>query len=176
MVNTSSILKQNTPGLFPEHIKRFGCRAFSLLAIPQIHTGKRFNCDQIIDLIYRAMHYPGEMKGSSWTGILGPCLEAGQQERILLRWAFELLERPALRCIQVGRVKAGRCVWWNHRVPYQYIIGHWDTGHDDGHWTLRDRDGVEIYDPWDPYSSPYTLMKKTITDKQLLYYVWEGTQ
>lgn len=168
--------KQNDP-VFPECIRRFGCRFFDLLAIPQLHVGTVLTTEQILEVYRRGVSTglggPGRLDNE---GVMNADCRMGTDEHLVMTWAFRMLDQPRMRACQVGKIVNGLPVFWHGKpVPWQYIIGHWDTGTDDGHWTLRDRDDVEIYDSWEPaFSQTQHVVRKVHCDKRLIYQVWEA--
>ena len=165
-----TILKQTDPN-FPQEIRRYGCRFMSMLAIPQFYARKPLTHEQFM-AIFRV--------GKSDPTVIGENCRTGKNEHHLMQHAFALLGKPTFRCRQVGRMKGEDIVYWNARVPFQYIIAHWSTLGLDGHWTMLDENGLEIYDPWNPVEAvgiegleDHYVIRKQVVDKRLLYRVWE---
>lgn len=165
-----TLLKQTDPE-FPYEIRRYGCRLMSMLAIPQLYLQRPLSHSQVM-AIY--------LMGKTDPTVIGPCCKTGKNEHHLMNHALRLLGRPELRCRQVGRMKGEDIVYWNARVPYHYIVCHWATLGPDGHWTLADHEGFEVYDPWDAAQATGIsgledryVIRKQVVDKRLLYRVWE---
>ena len=166
-----NLLKQTNPA-FPQEVRRYGCRFMSMLAIPQLYLGKPLDVSQVM-AIYHV--------GKSDPLVIGENCRTGKNEHILMQHALALLGRPELRCRQVGKIKGETVVFWNSSNPYQYIVGHWVTLGLDGHWTLFDPNGIEVYDPWEPREvkgidglEDGYVIRKQVVDKRLLYRVREA--
>jgi hypothetical protein len=144
---------------FPVAFNRWACRFFSLIGIAQVQAGKALTPAQILEIDYV----------KAGPGIISPDMVTGSGEDELINEAFLLLGYPAWKGMQVGRMKGDTPVFWNGAVEWQYMICHWDTGGPDGHWTLFDAAGNEIYDPWG--GAP---LNKKVVDKRLLYRVWQS--
>lgn len=164
-----NLLKQTNPGL-TWGIRRYGCRVMSLLAIPQVYIEKALTLEQVQEVIEEGKKDPS---------VISHHATAGKNEHLLIDHVFRLLGRPDLHGRQVGRLKGEDVIFWNNPGPYQYIIGHWVTLGIDGHWTLFDHEGIEIYDPWNPEEAvgidgleDHYVIRKRLVDKRLLYRVW----
>lgn len=165
----TNLLTQTNPDMDPV-TRRFGCRVTSLLAIPQHYLGLILAPEQGMEIIEEGRKNPD---------VIGANCRAGTDEHLLINHAFRVLGRPDLRGRQVGRFKGENVMFWNARSPYQYIIGHWVTFGPDGHWTLFDHNGIEIFDPWNPKEAVgidglenHYVIRKRLVDKRLLYRVW----
>ena len=165
-----NLLKQTNPD-FPQEIRRYGCRLMSMLAIPQLYAKRPLSREQIM-AIFRV--------GKSDPTVIGENCCTGKKEHLLMQHAFALLGMQHYRARQVGRFKGENVIFWNAKQPYQYIVGHWVTCGPDGHWTLFDHEGFELYDPWDRSEAAgiggledYYEIRKRVVDKRLIYRVWE---
>ncbi len=166
------LLRQTNPE-FPQEIRRYGCRFMSMIAIPQLYWHRPLIHSQVM-AIFRM--------GKTDPNIIGENCRTGKDEHLLIDHAFRLLDHPAMHCRQVGRKKGDNDVFWNSRQPYQYMVCRWATIGPDGHWTLFDHDGLEIYDPWDSCEAVgivgiedrYVIRKREV-DKRLLYRVWNNS-
>jgi hypothetical protein len=151
-------IRYQTDPRFSPAINRYGCRVFALLAIPQFVAGKCLSVRQIIDITERgrAQRYV----------IVNDNMMCGADEHWLINEGFRVL----------GVLRAGRQVGWDSEHiklrKWQYMIAHWETAGDDGHFTLFDRGQKEIYDPHDPRQADYAIDKRKIT-RRLLYATWE---
>lgn len=158
------LLAQNDERL-PYAVRRWGCRFMSLLAIPQLYIGEPLLAHQVVLLFERGVDTPGV--------IVNDMCRMGREEHLVMWWAAEMLGHPEAKARQVGELRERREVFWSEPYPWQWIIGHWITGGPDGHWTLWDRRGAEVYDPWDPELDPRgDVVEKREVDRQLLYYAW----
>jgi hypothetical protein len=165
------LLKQTNPN-FPQEVRRYGCRFMLLLAIPQLYAKKPLTHGQIM-VIFRV--------GKADPTVIGENCRTGKNEHLLMQNAFALLGMPTFRARQIGRMKGDNPVYWNAKVPFQYMAGHWVTCGPDGHWTLFDHEGFELYDSWDRLEAvgivgleDYYEIRKRVVDKRLLYRVWEN--
>lgn len=165
------ILKQTNPN-FPQEVRRYGCRFMSMLAIPQLTAKCPLSIEQVM-AIFRV--------GKSDPLVIGENCRTGKHEHLLMQHAFALLGMPTFRARQVGRMKGEDIVYWNAKVDYQYIVAHWVTCGPDGHWTLFDHEGLEVYDPWDRSEAVGIAgledlydIRKRVVDKRLIYRVWEN--
>ena len=136
----------------PWPVRRYGCRAMTLLAIPQFVTGKCLTIDQVKSLLDRGRETPRV--------IVSDKMMCGPDEHLLINWAFMLL----------GVNRRGRQVGWlpEHKttVQWEYMIKHWRTDGQDGHFTLHDRNGVLLYDPHEPPLPMYAV------NRELYYRTW----
>ena len=152
-------LLHDTDPRFPTPINRYGCRVFTLLAIPQFVTGECLSVEQILEITEQGRAFPG--------AIVNDNMRTGAEENRLIDWAFTAL----------GSDRHGRQVGWNpeHIIDrtWQYMICHWETAGEDGHFTLFDRQQKEIYDPHDPAQAGYDIDKRKIV-RRLLYRTWEA--
>lgn len=152
-----TIIFQTDPRLTAMH-NRYGCRLMCLIAIPQYVTGRALTVEQILDITERGKDVEG--------AIVSDTLITGRAEDWLINEAFKLLG-SGRRGIQVG---------WNaahlFSRKWEYMIGHWRTRGDDGHFTLFDRRQVEIYDPHNPAQAGYTIDKQDI-QRRLMYRTWD---
>lgn len=166
------ILLHQTNPAFPQEIRRYGCRFMSLLAIPQLAAKRTMNIEQVMAVFH---------VGKTDPLVLGENCRTGKNEHLLMRHAFTLLGLSTFYARQVGRMKGENPVYWNARVPFQYMVGHWVTCGPDGHWTLFDHEGFELYDPWNREEAIGVAgledlyeIRKRVVDKRLLYRVWEN--
>ena len=147
------ILHDTDPRFTPE-INRYGCRVFTLLAIPQFVAGKCLSVKQILDIVERAREVPYV--------IVTDTMRCGADEHWLINEGFRAL----------GVRRAGRQVGWEpeHILTreWEYMIRHWETAGADGHFTLFDRGQKEIYDPHNADQAGYKIEKRRIT-RRLLY-------
>ncbi len=164
------LLRQTNPE-FPQEIRRYGCRFMSMIAIPQLAAGRALDVSRIMTIF---------LVGKREPNIIGENCRTGIGEHLLMEHAFRLLDHPTMRCRQVGRKKGDNDIFWNIRQPYQYMVCRWATIGPDGHWTLFDHDGFEIYDPWDSCEAvgitgleDHYVIRKREVDKRLLYRVLE---
>lgn len=152
------IIYQTDPRL-PYKCNRYGCRVFTLIAIPQFIAGECLTVPQILELVDRGEKVDGV--------IVNENMKAGKNENLLIDWAFDTLKCP----------RHGRQIGWKREHittrEWQYMIGRWATDGADGHYTLFDRAQKEIYDPHNPHQAGYEINKKEIT-RRLLYATWEN--
>lgn len=154
------ILHDTDPYFYYE-IRRYACRVFVLLAIPQIDTGRCLDHQHILELIDRGKHTDGV--------IVNDHMRCGPNEHALMNWAFDILGAPEKSARQVG--------WDDETIatrPWKYKVAHWLTGtgpEGDGHFTLFDHGGNEIYDPHDPRQAGYEINKIKVI-RELTYQVW----
>ncbi len=138
---------------FDYAVNRYGCRAFVLMAIPQFIEGRCLTDEQILNIIAHGR--------ATENVITTETMMCGTDEHLLINWAFEAL----------GSKRTGMQVGWTPEhvaLPnWQYMIGHWQTGGADGHFTLFDRAQKEIYDP-----SRQRIDKRKII-RRLMYATWE---
>jgi len=150
------ILYQTDPRFSPT-INRYGCRVFTLLAIPQFIAGRCLSVKQIKDIIEQ-----GQIQRYV---IVNAQMLCGADEHWLINEGF--------RALKIRR--AGRQVGWDPEHiktrRWQYMIAHWETAGPDGHYTLFDRGQKEIYDPHDSRQAGYTIDKRQIV-RRLLYSTW----
>lgn len=148
----------DTDPAFPYPLNRYGCRVFVLLAIPQFVAGKCLTVEQILEITERGRKTDGV--------IVSDRMRTAGEEHLLINWGFEAL----------GSNRHGRQVGWDpsHIIDkvWQYMVPHWETAGEDGHFTLFDRGQNEIYDPHDPQQAGYEIDKRKIV-RRLLYRTWE---
>ena len=139
---------------FPYEVNRYGCRAFVLMAIPQFVTGRCLTVEQVLNIIAHGRVTDGVLVSET--------MHTGTEEHHLINWAFEAL----------GDGRTGRQVGWDAEHittrEWQYMIGHWETAGEDGHFTLFDRGQKELYDP-----SRDPIDKRRVV-RRLLYAIREG--
>lgn len=148
----------------PPVIQRYGCRFMSLLAIPQFWSNYILTQEQVVQVFNWASTGPKIVKATN--------AECGEDEHLIMNRAFTVLGLNHT-CRQVGYVTpSGVAAGWNGKsnIDFDYMIVHWKTNGVDGHWTLCDINGKEIYDPHNPEEAGYRINKKVI-DKKLLYKV-----
>lgn len=152
-----NIIKQTDPRL-PKSVQRYGCRVMCLLAIPQIVSRTALSIHAVESILLHAAEDP-DIAGKNW--------RTGSREHWLIEEVFRRL----------GVKRKGRQVAWNddmlESVPWEYMITHWRTRGPDGHFTLFDRGGIEIYDPHEPAQAGRNIEKIDII-KRLGYRTWEG--
>ena len=165
-----NLLKQTNP-YFPQEVRRYGCRFLTMLAIPQLYFQRALDVPQIMG-IFRL--------GKSDPTVISENCHTERNEHFLMQYALAVLSKPTYRCRQVGRMKGPEVVWWNVVSSFQYMVCHWSTIGLDGHWTLFEKDGIEIYDPWDAEQAvgiegleDHYRIRKQVVDKRLLYRIWE---
>lgn len=145
-------IHHQTDPKFNYAVNRYGCRAFVLMAIPQFVEGKCLDSEQILNIIAH-----GRVTDEV---IVNEIMKCGKQEHLLIDWAFE----------ELGSARHGRQVGWSPehvaRSNWEYMILHWETFGDDGHFTLADRGQKEIYDP-----SRDAIDKRRIV-RRLMYSTW----
>jgi hypothetical protein len=158
------LLKQ-TDKRFPGGIQRKGCRLFTLLAIPQVYLGLPLSGEQIMEIYRAAAEDPTVMMPICWMR---------EREHVVINAAFRALGSTDLVGRQVGRLVKGEPLFWPsvRGDSWDYQVLHWVTDYPDGHWTLGNRDGVEIEDPHDSHQAGYPINKRFI-DGRLLYRVWQ---
>lgn len=149
------MIAQNDKRLRKE-INLYGCRFRCLQAIAEITCGKTLTAEQIEDAYNIFSVQPKIMNRNCRTGA---------DEHFIIEHAFKVLGSN-----QKARQHGSHVLTTNERWSAQsgdFIILHWSTNTSDGHFTLADKNGKEIFDPWDEEISG-SLSKKTITRK--LYY------
>lgn len=152
----------DTDPAFPHEANRYGCRVFVLLAIPQFVVGRCLSSEQILNLIAHGRVTDGV--------IISETMRTGAEEHHLIDWAFEAL----------GSDRHGRQVGWSPehvvRSNWQYMMRHWETAGDDGHYDLADRGQKLLYDPHNIAQAGYSIDKRKIV-RRLTYATWgaDGT-
>jgi len=143
----------------PWHSK--GCRALSLAAIAQVHTGVVLSASDVQAMFKRLSADPLVVRPDN--------AETGTREHHIINEAFVQCGYPNLRARQVG-VRNQRGQGWQADAPHDYVIPEWPTSGTVGtHYTLEDAEGNELYDSWDGddliTGEPHS---------RLLYRVWEA--
>lgn len=150
---SSCIVKQTDPRM-PWAVRRYGCRAMCLIAIPQYVMGECLGLQEVMSIINRGLATPKV--------IVNDKIRCGASEHLLINWAFDLLRSD----------RRGRQVGWlpEHKdtVDWEYMIRHWRTDGLDGHFTLHDRNGNPVYDPHEPQLPLYEVAR------ELYYHTWRA--
>ena len=157
--NRRAVPKQNG-GQYGEPWRTYGCRALSLAAIAQVHTGVILPASDVQAMLERLSDDPLVVRpGNAATGT---------REHHIIRSAFALCGAEHMRGRQVG-VRNPDGQGWRHDAEHDYVIPEWPTSGPIGtHYTLTAPDGTELYDPWEG--------DDLITGEPrrwLLYRVWE---
>lgn len=158
----SECILHDTDPVFSAAVNRYGCRVFTLLAIPQFVVGRCLTAKDIKLIIADGERVPTVIRTDDrYT------LRTGREEHILINDSFAKLLSN----------RKGRQVGWNdsHIItrPWEFMIAQWETDGPDGHFTLFDRGQKEIYDPHDPKQAGYEINKKRII-RRLIYRTWEA--
>ncbi len=138
-------------------MNRYGCRVRCLQAIAEFVAGRALTPEQIMAMVEAGRGIPGVIVDDNMT--------CGTFEHWLINESFKAL----------SSARIGRQVGWNPEhlttKEWQYMIGHWRTNGQDGHFTLFDRAQIEIFDPHDAAQAGYTVNKRSIS-RRLLYATW----
>jgi hypothetical protein len=152
-----NMIYQTDPRLTRE-LNLWGCRVMALLAIPQFVVGRPLSVSQILSIVHQGRQMDGV--------IVNDKMRAGGQEHELIRLGFAAL----------GVNRTGRQVGWKESmrelVDWDYMIYRWTTKQGGQHFTVADRDGREIYDPYNEEQATYPLTKSEMV-QPLLYRTWE---
>jgi len=134
---------QNDPEL-DDVFRADGCRARTLMAMPEIWTGKAMTLLQLQLCIATS-----EKKESV---LLAKNATAGKNEHMIPYYTFQLLDGSRRYFRQVGVLRGSQFVGWQGQVilPEQVAFTelHWETDYPDGHYTLGDSSSRELWDPW----------------------------
>jgi hypothetical protein len=158
------LTKQNDPDLsYP--IRRFGCRFMTLLAIPQLKLGVILFPGEIQEIYDEACLLPKVIRNPG-TALCGP------GEDWIINEGFRRLSSD-FKGIQIGEFQDDVPRRWSglEIASYDYVIAHWKTTGIDGHFTLFDSKGFEVYDPYDPNIGDYELKKHSI-QRKLIYKIY----
>lgn len=142
-------------------INLYGCRFRCLQAVAEMFSGKRLTAEDVESAYREHIKNPQ---------IMNKNCRCGTEEHHIVNKAFHLLGCRN-SCRQVGIIRDGLPVGWDgEAVDYDFMILHWASQTADGHFTLADKEGVEIFDPWsENFDAP--LGKKYI-QRKLLYKVF----
>ena len=160
---TRRFSSQNDP-IFPDIVRTSGDRAMCVATIPQVFLGRAIAPEHIISVFREFQDTPAVLDWKTFNLGVDECLIADR--------LFHMLG-AANRLSLIGQIDAeGHARVWNGRKTkdYQFVIGHWQTDEQFGHYTLFDANGVELYDPWDPAFAGREINKKRVIRK-LVYRV-----
>lgn len=146
------MIAQNDKRLRKE-INLYGCRFRCLQAIAEITCGKSLTAEQIEDAYNIFSVQPKIMNKNCRTG---------PDEHLIIEHAFKCLGSTK-NARQHGAFVATTGEKWAAQFG-DFIILHWSTNTSDGHFTLANSGGKEIFDPWDEKIGG-SIGKKTITRK-----------
>lgn len=149
------MIAQNDKRLRKE-INLYGCRFRCLQAIAEITCGKTLTAEQIEDAYNIFSVQPKIMNKNCHTGT---------DEHLIIEHAFKVLGSNKKARQHGAHVLTANEKWGTQSGDF--IILHWSTNTSDGHFTLANINGEEIFDPWNEKISG-SPGKKTITRK--LYY------
>jgi len=153
-----------TDPLLPAEFHRWGCRFMCLYTIPQIFLKRELTVKDVL------ADYAELVKDPL---VVGDAMTCGKKEHLIIRAGFRRLKSKYTGA-QIGIVSAdgGYNLWaWAKDHQPAFMLFHWDTGGIDGHYTVADMQGVEIYDPHNPVQAGKYLLKKNIKRK-LLYSIF----
>ncbi len=142
-------------------INLYGCRFRSLQAVAEMFSGRRLSAEEVEAAYDEHVQNPE---------IMNENCRCGTQEHHIVNKAFTALG-CLNTCRQVGSMQDGIPVGWDgNEVDFDFMILHWATQTPDGHFTLANKEGEEIFDPWnESFDAP--LGKKYI-QRKLLYKVF----
>lgn len=152
------MIKQNDKRLH-EQIRATGCNFRSLQAMAEVISGKILTAQQI-NKAYDDLTQNPKVLAKDCT--CGP-----QLAQIILRAMHDLDYKGS--AAQVGSIIDGNKGYWGGYSDHNFCVIHWNTKYPTGHFTLADKDGQEIFDPYDATLSG-DLGKSSIR-KILLYKV-----
>jgi hypothetical protein len=182
MTHAESVLADvvyQTDPRWPWYVNRYGCRWRSIANIAELVAGQALTFSKLADLLDTCREHPKILTVNT-SG--GPYMMCGPDEHMIGNVAFDLLG-AGYRLRQIGiMTPEGREILYAP-VSWQYQIIHWQTAGPDGHYSVGDRAGAEIFDPWNNdeltpdllsrmhLRSDYRMVKRDIR-RRLLYRVW----
>jgi hypothetical protein len=150
----------------------------SLIAVPQLRLDLPLLPEEVLDIYLEAGQHPNVMLDNvrDERGAWLYC-KMGRDEHKVINHAFRLLGHHKWQGAQVGELLPERPVYWGWVTvwEYQYVLAKWQTasGGPDGHWTVFDAEGRELYDPWDAALAGRAIEKRRIVQR-LLYRCWKS--
>jgi hypothetical protein len=162
------LIHDTSPAL-GEIINRYGCNFRVLAAMAEVYLGKALTELALLRLA---------VKAAADQAVMQPVMRMRTLEGQLIGWAFRELGDRHHFGIQVGQIVGGQPQFWpafqdGRGWTFQKLW--WETSGPDGHFTLGDHDGAEIFDPHNPQdlTPPYIINKKRVAARYL-YRIGEG--
>ncbi len=134
-----NLIKQNKAGL-PEAVQKWGCKYRCLQAIAELSEGHSLSAYDILS-IYQAFAKKNNPK------VMNENCETGEQEHVIIDNAFYRLRLDEQRKAKmVGSINDKGETWGQQEGDFIMKDFKTPTGK---HFVLFDKDGHEIFDPWD---------------------------
>lgn len=163
---TAEVVYQTDPRM-PWYVRRYGCRWRSLAMMAELVAGQALTLMQLLELLADNRQNERILTVNLQEG---PFMMCGPDEHGIINGAFRLLEAP-YHGRQVGMIDAeGDITMWSPNT-WEYQVIHWATAGPDGHYSVGDKTGAEILDPFDPEQADYELTKTEVR-RRLLYRIW----
>lgn len=134
-----NLVKQNEAGL-PDAVRAYGCKYRCLRSIAEF-TEKRMLSTYDILTIYESFARKNNPK------IMNKNCACGEEEHLIINNAFYRLRLDETRTARMVGSKDDKGKTWGEQKG-DFVMYHWNSETDNGHFTLADSQGNEIFDPW----------------------------